>query len=107
MHQKHQIQDCPSVFLQQNILCMSASGPHRLVVRTSRCGRDNPGSTPGEDIFSLSSCLLFLDGQNMTEFMLFFSMSRTFQDITAPEDLKVSLSTAKHPPWGSNPRPQG
>ena len=21
--------------------------PHRLVVRTSRCGRDNPGSTPG------------------------------------------------------------
>ena len=25
-------------------------GPHRLVVRTSRRGRDNPGSTPGEDI---------------------------------------------------------
>ena len=25
-------------------------GPYRLVVRTSRCGRDNPGSTPGEDI---------------------------------------------------------
>ena len=24
--------------------------PHRLVVRTSRRGRDNPGSTPGEDI---------------------------------------------------------
>ena len=24
--------------------------PHRLVVRTSRCGCDNPGSTPGEDI---------------------------------------------------------
>ena len=23
------------------------SRPHRLVVRTSRCGRDNPGSTPG------------------------------------------------------------
>ena len=22
---------------------------HRLVVRTSRCGRDNPGSTPGVD----------------------------------------------------------
>ena len=22
-------------------------GPHRLVVRTLRCGRDNPGSTPG------------------------------------------------------------
>ena len=26
-------------------------GPHRLVVRTSRRGRDNPGSTPGVDIF--------------------------------------------------------
>ena len=33
--------------------CISASpqGPHRLVVRTSRCGRDNPGSTPGVDNF--------------------------------------------------------
>ena len=27
--------------------------PYRLVVRTSRCGRDNPGSTPGEDIFAM------------------------------------------------------
>ena len=26
-------------------------GPYRLVVRTSRCGRDNPGSTPGGDNF--------------------------------------------------------
>ena len=26
-------------------------GPCRLVVRTSRCGRDNPGSNPGLDIF--------------------------------------------------------
>ena len=24
-------------------------GPHRLVVRTSRRGRDNPGATPGVD----------------------------------------------------------
>ena len=32
--------------------------PHRLVVRTSRCGRDNPGSTPGVDILleRLSLC---------------------------------------------------
>ena len=29
-------------------------GPHRLVVRTSRCGRDNPGSTPGVDILCIS-----------------------------------------------------
>ena len=28
----------------------SSASPHRLVVRTSRRGRDNPGSTPGEDI---------------------------------------------------------
>ena len=43
----------------QNISAAIASGPlhhhwshclHRLVVRTSRCGRDNPGSTPGVDI---------------------------------------------------------
>ena len=27
--------------------------PHRLVVRTSRCGRDNPGSTPGVDIVNV------------------------------------------------------
>lgn len=27
-----------------------AQSPHRLVVRTSRCGRDNPGATPGGDI---------------------------------------------------------
>ena len=25
-------------------------GPHRLVARTSRYGRDNPGSTPGADM---------------------------------------------------------
>ena len=30
-------------------------GPHRLVVRTSRRGRDNPGSTPGVDTFRTAS----------------------------------------------------
>ena len=34
------------------------SSPHRLVVRTSRRGRDNPGSTPGEDICCESPHLL-------------------------------------------------
>ena len=34
----------------QDISIGLAKRPHRLVVRTSRCGRDNPGSTPGEDI---------------------------------------------------------
>ena len=32
-----------------------AKRPHRLVVRTSRCGRDNPGSTPGVVIFHLNT----------------------------------------------------
>jgi hypothetical protein len=31
-----------------------ASWPHRLVVRTSRRGRDNPGSTPGVVIFDIT-----------------------------------------------------
>ena len=30
--------------------------PYRLVVRTSRCGRDNPGSTPGGDIWKIRGC---------------------------------------------------
>ena len=37
--------------------------PHRLVVRTSRCGRDNPGSTPGEDILLMrhfAACNLYI-----------------------------------------------
>ena len=29
-----------------------ATGPNRLEVRTTRCGRVNPGSIPGSDIFS-------------------------------------------------------
>ena len=40
--------------LFQEMLNYRTSSPHRLVVRTSRRGRDNPGSTPGEDIFILS-----------------------------------------------------
>ena len=35
-------------------------GPYRLVVRTSRCGRDNPGSTPGEDI-ARTLCVAVID----------------------------------------------
>ena len=40
----------------QQVLFFSI-GPYRLVVRTSRRGRDNPGSTPGEDIFQMGSWL--------------------------------------------------
>ena len=32
-----------------NYFTQVLQGPHRLVVRTSRCGRNNPGSTPGVD----------------------------------------------------------
>jgi hypothetical protein len=30
---------------------LHANRPDRLVVRTSRCGRENPGSTPGRDSY--------------------------------------------------------
>lgn len=30
--------------------------PHRLAVKTSWCGRDDPGSTPGEDMSILLAC---------------------------------------------------
>ena len=33
--------------------------PHRLVVRTSRCGRDNPGSNPGVDMVGGGSQNIF------------------------------------------------
>ena len=42
-------------------LC-STSSPHRLVVRTSRCGRDNPGSNPGVDNLMGWQCCLGLAG---------------------------------------------
>ena len=35
----------PPALENENVI----QSPHRLVVRTSRCGRDNPGSTPGVD----------------------------------------------------------
>jgi hypothetical protein len=35
---------------QSNKKGSDTQSPYRLVVRTSRCGRDNPGSTPGEGI---------------------------------------------------------
>ena len=38
--------------------------PHRLVVRTSRCGRDNPGSTPGEDIVLMCGCVVCVDEES-------------------------------------------
>ena len=36
---------------------LAGGRPHRLVVRTSRCGRDNPGSTPGEGNLNRERCL--------------------------------------------------
>ena len=38
---------------------MSSTCLHRLVVRTSRCGRDNPGSNPGRDTFMMASKISF------------------------------------------------
>ena len=39
---------CPAAF--EDLFPSPPQCPYRLVIRTSRCGRDNPGSTPGEDI---------------------------------------------------------
>ena len=44
---------CASVYIWLPLMgakLAPAQGLYRLVVRMSRCGRDNPGSTPGEDI---------------------------------------------------------
>ena len=53
---------CPTSPLRalvKSLASLNSTGPtpspHRLVVRTSRCGRDNPGSTPGVDIFHSDS----------------------------------------------------
>ena len=43
---------CPGTLDSNSVITCGASlisSPHRLVVRTSRRGRDNPGSNPGED----------------------------------------------------------
>ena len=43
------------VFLSLVIFQIPIGSLHRLVVRTSRCGRDNPCSTPGEDMYALAA----------------------------------------------------
>jgi len=40
------------------------SSPYRLVVRTSRCGRDNPGSTPGGDICDMMRYTRFTSAEH-------------------------------------------
>ena len=48
------------VFRKFATILASKQSPYRLVVRTSRCGRDNPGSTPGEDMYCVSAPRSFL-----------------------------------------------
>ena len=44
--------------LRHCVLCLQPCiRPHRLVVRTSRCGSDNPGSNPGESTLNSDCCL--------------------------------------------------
>ena len=49
---KHAFFHCSPMLMNRTLCarCFSSSCPHRLVVRTSRRGRDNPGSTPGVDM---------------------------------------------------------
>jgi hypothetical protein len=51
---------------QELLLEHASHGPYRLVVRTSRCGRDNPGSTPGGDICRSPSLIELMNGLHFT-----------------------------------------
>ena len=42
--------------LRLEVACWFPKCPHRLVVRTSRCGRDSPGPIPGVDIWARAVC---------------------------------------------------
>ena len=55
----YRIEDaCPDVVASYDCVCeldkmggcINIIGPNRLVVRTTRCGRVDPGSNPGSDI---------------------------------------------------------
>ena len=55
---------CKRPYILQHIALRSRSSRDRLVVRTLRCGRNNPGSNPGHGSGGSSTCGIF--------FFLFF-----------------------------------
>ena len=72
--------------------------PHRLVVRTSRCGRDNPGSTPGVDNFI--GRFRERAGVVVTEVRFVFSISEHIS--IAPSGVAQWLAC-----WAHNPKVRG
>ena len=53
-------------------------GPHRLVVRTSRRGRDNPGSTPGEDMYTIKNIITHSNKSSESSFALQENLAERF-----------------------------
>ena len=77
-----------------------AKSPYRLVVRTSRCGRDNPGSTPGEDILPTrmqSSCTLSI---RMPAHALFYKTCVVISSTPPAVPLADHLATCQDCPRG-------
>ena len=60
-------------------------GRDRLVVRTSRCGRENRGSTPRRD--TLSFCLMLLVMYSGTSRVLFFVENKLFERVLCVQSI--------------------
>ncbi len=61
---------------------LHANRPDRLVVRTSRCGRDNPGSTPDVD---------FLEHRKYSIAIILFDIKPTIQGADREKEEENSL----------------
>ena len=48
-----------SKHVERNLVAAVVAGPYRLAVRTSRCGRDNPGSNPGTVSMLQTLCIAY------------------------------------------------
>ena len=85
-----------------HIILLFSSSPHRLVVRTSRCGRDIPGSTPGEDIFfALDGTMYPIFFADRTKHGFSFSLANLLREretengSVAPRGRKLSLAASQ------------
>ena len=69
VRRRHVLADRGSRGMLCSLYCLQsqppAQGPYRLVVRTPRCGCDNPGSTPGEGMYAMfhGGNLCFMDAE--------------------------------------------